>query len=287
MENSTSKRITQILRMNAPLTYYGGKQTLAPVIVEMLPEHKIYVEPFFGGGAVFWYKRPSWLEVINDNNHNLINFYLQTQNNYESLNWFIKNTINSEAQYLHAKDVWNERVDASDVEKAWAIWLITNGSFAGSMHGGWKWSNGTSGSHTGKYIENKARSFSRDVHLRLKNVQISCRNAIKVIEDRDSPVTVFYLDPPYPGSYQGHYRGYTMKMFNELLYTISQIQGKFILSSYHNQSLRYFTKTNSWNRKEIEVTIKTASLGNLVNNKRTEILTYNYDLKDKPKLLFA
>ena len=62
-------------RMKTPITYYGGKQTLCATIINMMPAHKIYCEPFFGGGAVFWSKGKSYLEVINDKNDRLITFY--------------------------------------------------------------------------------------------------------------------------------------------------------------------------------------------------------------------
>jgi DNA adenine methylase len=96
--------------------------------------------------------------------------------------------------YYHAKDIWNGRVDANDIEKAWAIWLITNGSYAGSMHGGWKWCNGTTGGHTGTFIKRKREEFTERLHQRLDNVQISCRDALRVIQDRDTPETLFYLE---------------------------------------------------------------------------------------------
>ena len=52
--------------MRTPITYYGGKQRIAPEIISMLPAHKVYVEPFFGGGAVFFRKPKAGIEVIND-----------------------------------------------------------------------------------------------------------------------------------------------------------------------------------------------------------------------------
>ncbi|RHO63705.1 DNA adenine methylase [Parabacteroides sp. AF48-14] len=38
--------------MRTPITYYGGKQRLADTIISMMPGHKLYCEPFFGGGCL-------------------------------------------------------------------------------------------------------------------------------------------------------------------------------------------------------------------------------------------
>jgi hypothetical protein len=43
-------------------------------ILPLIPEHKIYTEAFFGGGAVFWAKEPAKVEFINDHNGEVINF---------------------------------------------------------------------------------------------------------------------------------------------------------------------------------------------------------------------
>lgn len=62
--------------------------------------------------------------------------------------------------------------------------------------------NGTSGTHFGKVLKNKREEFNEKLYDRLSEVQISCRDALKVIKNRDSVDTLFYLDPPYPGAVQ-------------------------------------------------------------------------------------
>ncbi|MDO9634245.1 MAG: DNA adenine methylase [Paludibacter sp.] len=269
--------------MRTPITYYGGKQRIAPEIISMMPPHRVYGEPFFGGGAVFFLRPKSEVEVINDHDYSLINFYLCVQNNFDELQDLVKNTLHSEAMYYHAKDIWNKRVEATEIEKSWAVWLITNGSFAGSMHGGWKWCNGTSGGHTGTFIKGKRNEFSEYLHNRLEKVQISCRDALRVISDRDSAETFFYLDPPYPGCFQQHYSGYTHEHLEELLKLLETIKGKFILSNYWCDELRTYVKRNNWNYREIEVSLRLGNLGrgNRVKKTqyRTEVLVYNYDIQ--------
>ena len=68
-----------------PISYYGGKQSMLKHILPIIPTHKVYVEPFFGGGAVFWAKEQSEIEVINDYNGNVVNFYEQLKTNFKEL----------------------------------------------------------------------------------------------------------------------------------------------------------------------------------------------------------
>ncbi|MFA6400911.1 MAG: DNA adenine methylase [Salinivirgaceae bacterium] len=259
--------------MRTPITYYGGKQKMAKRIVGIIPPHKIYCEPYFGGGAVFFEKEPSYLEVINDNNQKLINFFLQMRDNFEELQELIETTLHSEFLYRKAKDIYCGRIEFTDVQLAWSVWITTNMSFSGSIHGGWKWCNGTAGSHSGRYMNGRKIEFQL-LNNRLKNIQISSREALRVIKDRDTKETVFYLDPPYPGFYQGHYKGFTMLDFFRLLEFISDIKGKFILSNYWSQTLKYFILKNNWKFESHKINIKVAN--RIKNNYRTEILVYNF-----------
>ena len=52
--------------MHKVLKYSGSKWNIAGKLVELIPPHKSYVEPYFGSGAVLFNKRPSRIETIND-----------------------------------------------------------------------------------------------------------------------------------------------------------------------------------------------------------------------------
>lgn len=92
--------------MTPPISYYGGKQKMLKHILPLIPTHKIYIEPFFGGGAVFFGKNPSEVEVINDLNSYVINFYnvLKDKKKFKKLLCLIKHTSTTKAsikkQYL-------------------------------------------------------------------------------------------------------------------------------------------------------------------------------------------
>ena len=52
--------------MNTVLRYPGSKWRIADQLVSNIPEHKSYLEPYFGSGAVLFNKPPSPIETIND-----------------------------------------------------------------------------------------------------------------------------------------------------------------------------------------------------------------------------
>lgn len=75
----TTKQTLPILKpiMRTPVSYYGGKQSMLNEILPRIPKHRIYTEVFFGVGAVFWAKEKVEVEVVNDLNREVINFYQQ------------------------------------------------------------------------------------------------------------------------------------------------------------------------------------------------------------------
>ena len=56
-------------KMRTVLKYPGSKWNIALRLVELIPEHHSYVEPFFGSGAVLFNKPVSDIETINDLDH--------------------------------------------------------------------------------------------------------------------------------------------------------------------------------------------------------------------------
>ncbi len=260
-----------------PITYYGGKQQMANIIIGMMPQHKIYCEPFFGGGAVFFAKGASFLEVINDTNDLLITFYKQCMTNFEALQQKISTTLHSESEYNRAKRIYNNPKWHRKIDIAWAVWIVTNMSVMATPRGGWKRDNGTGGSHIGIGFDNRRQSFTDKVHERLRYVQISCHDALEVIRERDTADTFFYLDPPYINCDQKHYKGYTEKDFKQLLKVLSGIKGKFILSNFMSEVLLDYIRKYGWN---YEIYDKKCMIPALINQPRRkqEVLVYNYEI---------
>ena len=263
--------------MKTPITYYGGKQILTKEILSMIPEHRIYVEPFFGGGAIFFAKGKSFLECVNDTNDLLINFYQQCVDNFEALQHRVQNTLHSESDFKKAKNIYNSPKHRSKLDKAWALWVMTNMSVMATPRGGWKRDNGTGGSHIGIGMNNHRERFTKEIYERLKNVQISCHDAIDVILERDTPDTFFYLDPPYIGAEQKHYKGYKREDFKRLLDVLCCIKGKFILSNFRSDILEEYCATYNWSLKTIELKSMIPALIHKPR-KKYEVLVWNFPI---------
>lgn len=265
--------------MRTPITYYGGKQNMLQHLLPLIPEHKIYVEPFVGGGALFWAKPPSYMEAINDINGMVINFYQTIVSDFEALNERIQNTLYSEEIFFNSQKIYQFPEGYSYVDKAWAFWMCTNYAFSGKIGGGWKWCNGTGGSHTGIFFCGKKKEFTDAILHRLEKVQISCRDAQVVMDNRNTPDTLVYLDPPYPGSDQGHYKGYTFGHLQNLLIQMETFKGKFILSNYPSEMMDEAILRNKWFSYAFDKRLSGCRTPEIMRRK-TEMIVTNYQINN-------
>ena len=244
-------------------------------ILPRIPEHRIYTEAFFGGGAVFFAKEPVESEVINDTNHMAITFYEVVKTNFEELKAKIEATPFSRASYKVAMSIYHMPHLFNRLQQAWAFYVGVNMGFS-AMIGSWGYDKY---GKRGRVFHHKKLRFNPEVMERLKGVQIECNDACAVIESRDTPDTFHYVDPPYIDSNQGHYGGYGKEDFERLLKTLSSVKGKFLLSSYPSELLEQYTSKCGWYTKSFE---KPLSAGRImdggIRKRKLEVLTANYPI---------
>lgn len=256
--------------MKTPITYYGGKQSLLKYLLPLVPPHKIYCEPFFGGGALFFAKPKSEVEIINDLNGEVMNFFIVLKTKFSALQKEVQATLHSRELYKKAIAIYKNPKAYSDVKRAWALWTATNQGFAGLIG---SWGFGKTNSKE-KAVANKRDDFTKTYEERLRTVQLESNNAIKVIDRCDSKDTFIYADPPYIGSDMGHYKGYSVDDYKELLNKLTKVKGKFLLSSYPSQILTEYIRKYKWGTKKIE---KSVAVTKHTDKKKTEMLVFNYD----------
>ncbi|MBV5334325.1 MAG: DNA adenine methylase [Sulfuricurvum sp.] len=257
-----------MVKMKTPITYWGGKQQLVDKILPLIPPHRQYNEPFFGGGAIFFAKNPSEIEFINDINGEMVNFYKTMKRKFDELKDEVDCTLHSEWQHKQARDIYSQPLTHSDVLRAWAVWMLSKQSIFAILTNGWRVSID---SNMAKQVQWSKERFTHHYARRLEHTSIFSRDAKGVILATDTDTTFHYVDPPYFNSECGHYSGYSEQDFIDLLDILSKIKGRFLMSSYPSKTLEEHSSINGWKTISIEMN-KSSGEGN-----KTEVLTMNYD----------
>ncbi|MDY0215377.1 MAG: DNA adenine methylase [Bacteroidales bacterium] len=267
--------MSEKLNLKTPVTYYGGKQNLVKTILPMLPKHSLYCEPFCGGAAIFFAKETSAVEVLNDTNRELMNFYFVVKTDFVNLEREVLITLHSRDLFRKASVIYNNPDMFSELKRAWALWVLSSQGFAGQIDSSWGYDVGKR--TTTKKIMSKKASFTQELAIKLQDVQLECADALYIIKSRDRETSFFYVDPPYYNSDMGHYDGYSLSDFTELLELLASIKGKFLLSSYPSPVLKESTKRHGW-YTQTKVSKVSVAAKNGQQKDKTEVLTANYPI---------
>lgn len=212
--------------MRSPLNYLGGKSKLARVIVPMIPQdHVCYCEAFSGAAWIFFSKTPSKVEVLNDADGELVNFWRIIQNHLEPFLEYFKFAVVSRKIFDLEKAKRPETL--TDIQRAVRYYYLQRLSFGGKPTNRYF---GTSAQcPSGLNLTDLAERLL-EVHWRLEKVVIENLDAVKCIERYDRTDTLFYLDPPYYGLCQDYAAKFARQDFERLRACLDRIKGRFILS---------------------------------------------------------
>lgn len=232
-------------RTVAPFAWFGGKSRMAARIVEMLPAHRTYIEPFGGAAAVLLSKRRAVLEVYNDVDAGLVTFFRALRDRPDDLERALRLTPYSRDEFEICCRTWESIED--DVERARRWYVRCRQAFAGSAATvGWGFE--VTGS---KRAGTRAQSFATAVEElerfaeRLRGVQIEHLDWRQVLERYDGPDACFYIDPPYHPDTRGE-RGlrrnssYVHEVdaagHAELVAAATALHGSVLISGYDHPS---------------------------------------------------
>lgn len=210
--------------MIGPLSYIGGKRAIAKQIIALFPEHTTYVEAFTGGAQVFFRKQPSEVEVLNDLDGEVVNFFRVCQLHYEELIRYCRFAVISRT--------WHDLLKITDsrtltnIQRAARYQYLLKTSFAGLVR---NLNYNVNVSQPPSFNLERLPHNIEQAHKRLQRVQIESLPYEEILKRYDQPTTLFYLDPPYHGLKLYNYN-FEPEDFATLAAALKTLKGKFVLS---------------------------------------------------------
>ena len=247
------------------LRWHGGKWRLAPWLLTRFPPHRRYIELFGGGGSVLLRKVPTYCDVYNDLDSEVVTLFrcLRIPHQADALRERLSLTP-------YARDEFEAAYEPADDPVEIAARLIIR------SHMGYG-----SGGHNAEiktgFRSNSSRSgtpSSRDwaaypvklksVVDRMRGVVIENRPAIEVLAQHDGEDALFYADPPYMPETRSQksrrrkirYHAYKYEMtlddHVELLTALRDAQGMVCLSAYPHELYEKMLLAHGWEQVQVE-----------------------------------
>lgn len=233
----TGKGKSQML--NSPIKWVGGKSRLRKQIIALLPAHTCYVEPFAGAAWILFGKSPSDVEILNDKEQELVNFFRVVKEKPEELIASFDLELVSRAEFDRLADL-NLSI-LNDVQRAHRFYYIIMAGWGGELHYPRFQTSITDGGHGNRLIGalKTLRQRLQPIHDRLRTVIIENLDWQECVDRYDRQGTMMYIDPPYPGNkcnYSHNMREWDAH--NLLFERLKKTKCKWILSSYDKPEIR-------------------------------------------------
>ena len=235
------KRKMIMKNKKALIRYAGAKWRLADWIISYFPEHKSYLEPFFGSGAVLFSKERSNIETVNDLDGDVVNFFSCIQKDPEKLAHILYYTPYSRQVYDEAYT----KIPGDDFEKAANFAIKCNMGYGYRSSGvkvGWK--NDVQGRDKAYAANDWVQLPERLLQAaeRLRGVQIENVSAVKLIRRFNFSNVLIYCDPPYHKTEKYYDAEFKQSDHKRLNLCLNSIKGRFILSYNDDEYIRELYK---------------------------------------------
>ncbi len=260
--------------------WYGGKFSHLEWLLPLLPDTRLYCEPFGGSAAVLINRSPSDVETYNDLDGEVVNFFRVLRDHKENLIEAIGLTPFSREEFAIACQ--QPQKDVSDFERARRFFVrarqVRTGLAQTASLGRWANCCATSRSGMSGVVSRWLGSVDQlgPIAECLLRVQIENRPALEVIDLYDDRDVLFYCDPPYVHGTRGDSKAYGFEMSDachrQLAKTLHRAKGRVALSGY--RSPLYDKLYGDWQRIDAP-----PKLCHSIKKERTEALWVNYEVK--------
>ena len=226
--------------------YHGGKWRLAPWIIANLPRHRVYVEPFGGGGSVLLRKERSYAEIYNDLDGEMVNLFRVARDSGRELLDALRLTPFARDEFAEAWFPSDDPIEQArrTVVRAFmgfgsaAITLARtpeNPARGGKPKTGFRANSNRSGTTPARDWMNYPDALDAII-ARLRGVVIENRDALDLMPQYDSEQTVYYVDPPYVAATRDKGSDYRHEMTDSdherLAEVLHGLKGAVVLSGY-------------------------------------------------------
>lgn len=275
------------MRTPKVVRWFGGKSHMIPEILKRIPPHVTYVEPFGGGAAVLFAKQPSPIEVYNDIDSSIVNFFrvLRETHLRDELVRQLELTPYSREEY-HKYRAWARAGEPDDeftynpqspfareeqiaIEKARRFFVLNQQGFSAIYAGSWRFAH-----NDPKVVEQYWSTLDKlkAVGNRLKQVQIEHDSYEHVIPRYDHEDAFFFLDPPYVPdtrvSPEVYRHEMTLKDHERLVEILLFTEGAVMMTGYDHPVYDPLVG-NGWVKEHVEVECKVSPTFRDPNRKRT------------------
>lgn len=260
---------------NTALKYPGSKWNIADWIISHFQdgyEKMTYLEPFFGSGAVFFRKKRSIIETINDLDGRVVNLFKVMRDYPEELARLIYLTPWSRQEYEQSYEKADDPIE--DARRFLVrMWQAIGGKT--SDRTGWRNNiqclNGNVNQWATRLPARILQVAERLRHVPGHQVNIENQPASKLIQRYARPYVFIYADPPYVQSTRSG-RIYAHEMTDhdhvELLELLKKHPGPVLISGYDNEI--YSDMLKDWHTERMTAQCEGGQ-------KRVEVLWMNYE----------
>lgn len=276
-------------KLRSPVSWIGGKARIAKQIIAAFPHdsaYDVFCDVFCGSCSVLFAKQPSrHLEVINDRNGRLVNFWLAVREQAEYLQWKLQSLPYSEYLFKHYKESLESDETLDRLEEAARWFYINRGTIAGHIDSDKGWSYTAPQSKIRYSVPSDAVGYQNAVELfpliaaRLSRVQIHDWDFEKAILKYQSPRTLFYIDEPYRGTEHYYQVDGTPAFIREdhkrLARLLNETKALVAVSHYDIPELEEDYPSKNW-RRVYWNTHKESSRMNKTLQVEREVLLMNY-----------
>ena len=283
--------------MRSPIRWFGGKGNVVAKLLPLVPPHRTYVEPYGGGASLLFAKNPSPVEVYNDLNQAVVDFFrvLRDPELFARFYHLAALTPYSRYEWNYCKSTWRDVDDP--VERAYRWFVMQRQGFSGRGGHGWGYAVGHSRRGLPGTVSNWLSTLSNlpECAERMMRVQIECIDGVDCIAKYDTKQTFFYIDPPYPQATRSG-GGYDHEMDDDdhhrLVDKLLCIEGLALVSTYPNPIYERL-RESGWNVREWQTACYAAGrtrgtgmqgAGSATKMQpRTEVVYYNYEPDNAPR----